>query len=429
MKYLKIILINLVLLLLLVVTPTSDIKAIEGDNPQVVYFYDTYCEGCQDLIGGPFYLPTSSTGEVDTSNENYDRSSDYIQKIKDEGIDVIYLRVTDTKLTTLPSNIVYDSLDDLIMLDVTYAFYDAYDVPITKQSTPIIFAGDTFYPETDIKSAIDNGELFSNASSPLLPVEILAGDAVRSIEGFGGFLFVIFAGLLDGFNPCAIALLLMFISLIGFTKDKKILIIVSLTYIISMFVTYLLIGLGLLTAIEAMAKESILRVVVEWAMLILVSFFFIYNLYDYFVTRNQEYGKVKNQLPRWIQRMNKKIMKTFSGAMSEGEEKGKIVSIVILTMTLGVVMSFTELLCTGQIYGTVAYAAAELDGFYPYFALICYNIMFVSPMIVIAIISVKSEGIMTVSNWIRDHLHIIKLANAVLFLLLILYYSFRLFGN
>jgi len=383
-----------------------EITEISADTPnnKVVYFYSPTCLGCQSLI-----------------------DDGYIIQIQDAGIEIIYMNVDDTYPTNIPENIVYNEDEDLLTEDIRFAFSNFYEVPDNKRATPLMFVGDTYYYDSEIGDAIENGEFFDNAALDFLEVNIEADAAYNNIKGFIGFLSVLGAGLLDGFNPCAIALLLMFISLVGFTENKKVLIIVSVTYILTMFLSYLLIGLGLLTAVESFVKGSIILDIVQWVIFVLVVIFFFFNVYDFIVSRNEDYGKIKNQLPKWIQRMNKRIMKTFAASMNEEGTKGNLWAVVLLTFSLGVIMSLTEFLCTGQIYGGIILGISHFKEAYAYFALISYNFMFVLPMIVIAVISVKSESINSVSNWIREHLHIIKLLNALLFLGIAIYYGFRIF--
>lgn len=421
-----------ILMVLLIGFTTVSLMQVNAEDTTdtVVYFYSPSCLGCQSLIGGPFYVDDSETGEINTSATGYDQTEDYLKKIKDEGIEIIYINVDTIRTSevhTMPGNVVYEGQEPL-KGDLLSAFSMFYDVPTNERHTPIMFVGDTYYYEDDISNAVDSGEFFTKAAMGLLEVDVTAGQNYRDIQGFLGFLGVLGAGLLDGFNPCAIALLLMFISIIGFTENKRVLIAVSVTYILTMFLSYFLIGLGLLSVLETFGQTSGLATIVSWVIFILVLIFFAFNLYDYIVTRNQEYGKVKNQLPKWIQRMNKRIMKTFAGAMNSEGEKGNLTGVILLTFVLGVTLSITEFLCTGQIYLGILDGVRYFKEFYAYFALFSYNVMFVLPMIVIAVIAIRQDSIVGVSNWVREHLHIIKLFNALLFLAIAIFYAFRLFG-
>ena len=427
MKRFRLLLIALIISMV-AITEIS-VQTVEADTVNtVVYFYEPTCLDCQGLIGNGRYDANSHDGSYTTDNAEYNEADDYIKKIKDAGIVIIYVDLfQSTPITHLPDNSIIDEDDPPLAGDVLFSFKEAYDDD-SDHASATMFVGDKMYYSDEIKEAFNNGELQTEAAKGLREVNINAGQSYNNITGFLGFLGVLGAGFLDGFNPCAIALLLMFISLVGFTENKRVLIAVSITYILTMYLTYFMIGLGLMSALEAFVKGSNLVTIVNWFIFLLVLAFFAFNLYDFFVSRKQEYGKVKNQLPKWIQRMNKRIMKVFTGAMDDQGGKGNLTGVILLTFFLGLTLSFTEFVCTGQIYLGILDGVRQFQTFYAYFALAMYNLMFVLPMIVIAVIAIKSESIMGVSNWMREHLHIIKLANTLLFLGIAIYYAFRIFG-
>ena len=122
------------------------------------------------------------------------------------------------------------------------------------------------------------------SANSLREVTLIEGGAFNDLKGFAGFLAVLGAGLLDGVNPCAIAMLLLFVSLLGFTEKKKILILVSITYIFALFISYLFIGFGLLNLLNNYADQAeILNNIINWFIFILVSFLFLINIYDFVV--------------------------------------------------------------------------------------------------------------------------------------------------
>jgi len=67
----------------------------------------------------------------------------------------------------------------------------------------------------------------------------------------------IFAGLLDGINPCAFSTMLFFLSFMALKrKDQRSLLWVGLAFIVSVFIAYFLIGLGLLGALRKYLSEN-----------------------------------------------------------------------------------------------------------------------------------------------------------------------------
>ena len=151
---------------------------------------------------------------------------------------------------------------------------------------------------------------------------------------------------------------------------------------------------------------------------------FILNFYDYLVTRKEQYGKVKNQLPSGIQRFNKKMMKYFTKKMDEGSPM-----LYVITFIIGLVISVTEFLCTGQAYMTAILHLIHFTEFYGrgIALLLIYNVIFVMPLIVISLIAIKTQSIVSVSAFFREKLHYIKLFNALVFLGILLYYLFLIF--
>lgn len=82
--------------------------------------------------------------------------------------------------------------------------------------------------------------------------------------------FVIIAGLLDSFNPCAIAVLLIFIALM-FTlrKSRSTIFVMGTTYIIAVYLTYLAIGLGLLKVINLFGIPHLFSRIGAWAVILI----------------------------------------------------------------------------------------------------------------------------------------------------------------
>ena len=394
MKLPKLIITGFLLILFLFVSPVGT----HAQEQKVIHFTDSQCIICKELIG--------------YKNGVYNEDDDYIKKIKDAGIIVES----------------YDILTSAVNADLFTSYKLTYQVD-KDAAVPIIFAGDQAFVGLDeIITAYENGTIQSLSSDPLLDVSVIEGSTYNNITGILGFLTVLAAGFLDGFNPCAIAMLLLFVSLLGFSENKRILILVSVTYIFALFISYFLIGTFLLNFLIQFKEEAeIINKVVSWFVAVLASFLFLFNLYDYFMTKNERYDKVKNQLPKFIQRFNKKIIKRFTAVINDETNKKGLISVLFLTFILGILLSVTELICTGQIYLGIIYGIHYLDTVYAYIALISYNIMFVVPLIAIAVIAIKGKGIVSTSNWIREHMHIIKFFNAMLFLIIAIYYFTRIF--
>ena len=178
MKKMKIY-ITVLLFVLISIVSTKNVLAADRT---VVYFKEYYCIVCQEFAGYP-----------DGYSNDYHPESDYIKIMEDQGITVI----------------VYDIMNDDGANDLFSAYNDEYENNNSNPTVPIIFVGDQFFDDVDdIKAAIDDNTIYNLSSDPLLEVTVIEGGAFSDLKGFAGFLAVLGAGLLDGVNPCAIAVYL-----------------------------------------------------------------------------------------------------------------------------------------------------------------------------------------------------------------------------
>lgn len=366
----------------------TTLQADEQSPPTVVYFYEALCEGCQEL---------DRLGVVET--------------LEAQGVTVIIKDLADT-----------DTLGRFA------AYNDFYQVPQRQRSTPLMFAGDDFYSgATTIVQAVRNGQLQNSARSPLVEVP----DQYIALAGWAGLGRVIVAGLIDSVNPCAIAMLLMFISLVGVLKDRKLLITISLSYIGAIFVTYFLIGVALLSLMRRFATQinaisTGLYIVFAVACLFLAWI----TLHDFRVTRQQEYGKIKNQLPKPVRAFNERFMKRFTQTLADDTQAPmkRYTYAVIIPFFIGVVVAFTEAACTGQVYGLVLLSIRTVPSVTGYLYLLIFNLLFISPLVIIAAIAVVAKNIMGVSNFVRERMPAIKLATGLFFILMMFYFLFDAFN-
>ncbi len=318
--------------------------------------------------------------------------------------------------------IIYDVMQDPLISDQYAA---AYNVRGGK-AAPIIFAGDTYFRDADkIIAAYEDGDIYYHAQYDLRDIDDYEP---RDFTFITGLVFIVLTGLLDGINPCAIAMLLMFISMIGFTKSTKLMITVSISYISAVFVTYFTIGLGFLTilGISRQAFDNI-SVFLYGFFSVLTLFLAILTFYDFIVTKHDKYDQVKNQLPRFIRRFNEGLMARMTQVLETKEDKkGRIIWFVVIPAFIGVLVGITEAACTGQIYVAVlasleANMQAGIDVI-KVFYLFVFNLMFILPLLIIALIAIKSKNTMVVANLMREHLPKIKFATALFFLFMAIYF-------
>jgi len=172
---------------------------------------------------------------------------------------------------------------------------------------------------------------------------------------------VLISGLIDSFNPCAISLLLIYISMM-FTlqKDRKEIFYFGLTYVISIYITYLLIGLGLLRAGTLFTSYPISKVGA-----VLVIFFGLMNIKEYYFPNSP---------------FSIRIPLKIRAVVSKYAYQATIASAIIV----GILIGLYEFPCSGAIYLAVISLLSSKTSFVTGFGyLLLYNIMFILPLIAI----------------------------------------------
>ncbi len=310
--------------------------------------------------------------------------------------------------------------DDSAYLGLLRDYQVTYGLPLDSVSTPIIFVGDqSFAGEEDILRAFNSGELARIMETQSILPLTSAPLADFSLVGF------ILLGLVDSINPCAIAMLLMFISLLNFSTKKRVILSVAFTYIGTIFISYFLFGTILYRFLTAIPGGSLLVQIVPWVIIVLSGVLVVLNGYDFLVTYLERYDKVKNQLPRGIQKFNQRLMKAFTTKMEEGSAM-----VYLITFLVALIVSVTEFLCTGQAYLTAILHLIQSTTLVGrgIVLLLFYNIIFVFPLIVITFIAVRANSVMGVSIFMRERLHYIKLFSALVFLGIMIYYLVQVLG-
>lgn len=178
--------------------------------------------------------------------------------------------------------------------------------------------------------------------------------------------FVLTAGFLSSLNPCAIAVLLIFIALM-FTlrKSRKVILTMGATYIASLFVTYLGIGLGILKVVNLFGIPHLLSLVGAW----IVIAFGILGLKDYFLP-----GKYRL------------LSISIKGRQIVAEWAGK--ATIPTAAIAGLLVGLFEFPCAGAIYLAVVGLINNQETYLKGLSyLLLYNFMFVLPLIILLLIT------------------------------------------
>lgn len=262
----------------------------------------------------------------------------------------------------------------------------------------------------------------TDSLSPVIKIAVsadVAGGKEKFVSRFLNFssLAVLGAGLVDGINPCAFTVMVFFISFLSFAGyGKKDMLIVGGLFILTLYITYLLIGAGLFKALRSLEIFSYFshifyRLISGFAFVI-----GLLNLYDFWVyQKTKNIDKIVLKLPALIRR---RIQGVIREGMIKKEDKDKpLFALIIASITCGFLVSILELFCTGQLYlPTIAYILKVPDlkikavGY-----LLFYNLMFIIPLLAVFILAFLGLTSSHFEKLTRKHLSAVKLVTAVLF--------------
>ncbi|MEA3326536.1 MAG: hypothetical protein U9R53_04410 [Chloroflexota bacterium] len=323
--------------------------------------------------------------------------------------DLTYLRSQYPQIQVVDFNI-YDHAD------LTAWMTERIDPDITFQS-PALFIGDQFLfgeeiiPENIIPILEEYQE--TGAKAVWLSYDPETGQQ-NIIERFKnmGWLAIVAAGLVDGINPCAFATLIFFVSYLTLSgrKGKEVLL-VGGSFTLGVFLAYLAVGLGLYQILEMVGStlDTIAKVVYALTGLLCLTLA-VLSFLDYQKARKGEAGDMMLKLPEPLRkRINATIRKGRSAR-----------NYIIGAFTAGVLISFLELACTGQVYlPTIIFVSSipelRLKAF---LYLILYNLLFILPLVIIFILVYYGTTSKQLTEFFQKKAAVVKLAMGGVFLIL-----------
>jgi len=235
---------------------------------------------------------------------------------------------------------------------------------------------------------------------------------------------IISAGLIDGINPCAFTVIVFFISFLALQGyKKKELIVIGLSFIFAVFLTYLLIGLGIFGFIYQLRGFWFVTRIANIAIglfSILLGCLAIFDFFKYKKTGQTE--GLSLQLPQSIKNRIHYVIglhyrKNKASQTEEPSLQKHIFRLVITALVTGFLVSILEAICTGQTYlPTITFILKTTNLKLQALAyLLLYNLMFIVPLLIIfffALLGVTSEQF---SAFLKRHLLTIKILMALLF--------------
>ncbi|MFH0739456.1 MAG: DUF1573 domain-containing protein [Candidatus Omnitrophota bacterium] len=258
--------------------------------------------------------------------------------------------------------------------------------------------------------------------NPLLAKEELPGiDLVSRFNDFKPFA-VVGAGLIDGINPCAFTVIVFFISFLALQRyRKREIALVGLAFIFSVFLTYILIGLGLFGFLYRLKGFLLVSRIINLGIGLLCFVLAGLALYDFFKfmkTKNTE--ELTLRLPQsWKNRIHAIIGLHYRKVRpgDGGQEKRSVVELLVSALITGFLVSIIEAVCTGQVYlPTLVFILKttplklQAAGY-----ILLYNIMFILPLFIIFLFALWGVTSEQFAKAMKKHLAAIKIIMAILF--------------
>lgn len=316
----------------------------------------------------------------------------------------------------------YRDLTNINNYSLLLGLKEKYDKGL-KMEIPIFFMNGKFLgAEGDLKGNLECFIIDSLAGSrqeePFFQV-----DLVNRFKSFR-LLGVASAGLTDGINPCAFTVIVFFISYLALQGYRKLeLVVIGLSFILAVFCTYLLLGLGIFNFLYQLKGFWIVARVFNisvGAFSLALGGLAIYDLLKFRKTQKPE-GMLL-QLPQSIKnRIHSVIGMHYRKTNETGPKKAflsRMGKLILSALISGFLVSILEAVCTGQLYlPTITFilktTPLKLKAF---IYLVVYNIMFVIPLFVIFLLALFGVTSAQFAQFIKKHMAGIKALMSVMFI-------------
>lgn len=278
-----------------------------------------------------------------------------------------------------------------------------YDIPENQYDLyPLIFIGkDAFYPSNmNPDGLLKSMQNYSQEEreTKLKEIEELEEDVSQRLkdryEQFS-VLVVLGAGLIDGINPCAFVVLIFLVSYLYYVgRGRNEILIAGFFFAIGIFGAYLAMGTGLLGAVGYLESVSrIFQLVFYPAMAVFTGILAVLSILDFY-RMHYKGKKAVLELSAGLKKKTHDIIR----------KNARAKTIWIASLVTGVLVSFVEFMCTGQVYlPTIVYVinsagvSADALGF-----LVIYNLGFTVPIIAITLIAYFSSSTKKIQEYMTS---------------------------
>jgi cytochrome c biogenesis protein CcdA len=207
---------------------------------------------------------------------------------------------------------------------------------------------------------------------------------------------VLLAGLIDGVNPCAFAVVVFLVSYLTLSGrlGRRFALLYGLIFSVGVFTCYFLIGLGFFQLLDLLESwQSAMRWVFVLLGVVCVAFG-IGGVIDTVAAARGGAAKMKFGMPKALHRVVHRLIRedVSRGALGLG------------AFLIGIAVSGIELVCTGQIYlPVIVFINSSAPGLRSLGLLTLYNLAFILPLLVVVCLSAAGLGSDALAGWARRH--------------------------
>ena len=222
---------------------------------------------------------------------------------------------------------------------------------------------------------------------------------------------VIIAGFVDGFNPCSFAIMISLAGILAIGgRKRRARIIGGISFCVGSFVTYMLMGLGLMQVLMALEDLRIIHDVVMSVLafsLFLLSFLSFRDAVRF--RKIPVFPVVTLKLPDGI----KSLIRTIALSSWSGP------AVAFSGLGCGFLVTLLDSVCTGQVYVPVLALISKEPGAWRSLGfLTLYNLAFIAPIVGVFVLASKTTDAFKMAKWSSRNVIPAKIALGIVFALL-----------
>ena len=222
---------------------------------------------------------------------------------------------------------------------------------------------------------------------------------------------ILLAGFVDGFNPCSFAIMISLAGILALGgRRRRARIAGGLAFCAASFLTYMLMGLGLMQALRALEGLRIIHDVVLGVLavaLFVLSFLSFRDAARF--RRIPVFTVVTLKLPEGVRNLIRTIaMSSWSGP-----------AVVLAGFGCGFLVTLLDALCTGQVYVPVLALIAREPGAWRSFSrLVAYNLAFIAPLVAVFVLASRTTDAFQMAKWSSRNVIPAKIGLGIMFAVL-----------